>query len=367
MDWFIVLSTVLSIVAVIVSVITLWLAELRGPDISLLSDPRFELSDENFVESQIRQYTPRWLTLRSVPLVFANYGGKAGTILDLEIDFIPTGLFKSFCERFYFDRVLREKPDSPISSVIIEGGDNECLEITLRIVAIEWKEMALAEVLDRNLPFEDMIEKAWESSKDKFRRFCSFLEESSELGKISCTATLTKGRFRTRVARTKLFKDVPVRIHLDGAVPLLRDCLSRWEDQSPTKAELRNELRNDVERLMRELKGHRKTLDIEIGDQNISSSSLRTESWRQINQVSPRYERKIRWFLIGYEAGLKEDLTTLYDHIVDYNRSISSLSSRGEFRTPKHFKDVNAARQKLCSSVEEMINRLSSLYSRHIS
>lgn len=362
------LSLILSIVAIVLSIITLWLTEFRGPNISLLNIPKFEVNDETLSEQQIREYTPRWFHLKPVPFVFANYGGKAGTILDLKLNFFPHNSFKAFFDIFYASIVTYEGDLSP--PITIEESDNQYLKVSPEIRSIEWKKITLAEILDPNLKVDDMVAKALEKSKEKFKGFCDFLENSQELGKVSCTITLTKGRFRTKVTEKKLFENISIANHYVKALSSLRGCLGRWENLKPTKVELLNEVKRDFEGLTRELKENLIILGRTLHEHSISETSkLRVDIWNrlQLQRIWTPYETKIRWFLIKREEGLKEDLTKLYETIVKYNSSIDELMSLGELRTQKHFQSVNAEREKLHSDVEKMWDRLSYLSRRYIS
>ena len=362
MDLALILSIVAIVVSVSMSIITLLLTEFRGPNISLLNDPEFEVNDESFAETPIQDYTPRWFHLKSVPFVFANHGGKSGTILDLKLDFVPHSSFKSFFERF---SLAFEEPGLPVT---IKEGDNQYLKASPYIRTIDWKRIALAEVLDTNLKVDDIVAKALEMSKEKFGRFCDFLDKSQELGKVSYTITLTKGRFRTKVTKEKPFENIAIENHYDGAVSSLRDCLRRWKNLTPTKAELLNEVKRDLEGLIRELKENLIILGRTVGEDILSGASkLRADVWNQLQRIDTVHERKIRWFLINVEEGLKEDLTKLYENTMKYNRSIDELMYLGKIRTQKHFRDINAERENLCSDVEKMWNRLSHLHRRSIS
>lgn len=363
------LSLVLSIVAIVVSVsmsiITLLLTEFRGPNISLLNAPEFDVSDEYFDETQILEYTPRWFKLKPVPFVFTNHGGKSGTIVDLKLDFVPHSSFKGFFERFYSRFEGLRLP------VTIKEGDNQFLKISPTIYTINWKKIALAEVLDRSLKVDDIIEEVLERSKERFRRFCDFLDKSQELGKVSCTITLTKGRFRTKVTKEKLFENITIANQYDKAVSSLRDCLRRWENLRPTKAELLNEVMRGFEQLVGELKGNLLVLANPLSEYDVSHKAqackLRVDGWNQLRHIRTLHDRKIRWFLIKSEEGLDEDLTKLYKNLVKYNSSIDELMSLGELRTPKHFRSINAERENLRSGVEEMWERLCRLHRRSIS
>jgi len=254
MDLSLILSVVAILVSVSTSIITLLLTEFRGPNISLLNDPEFEVSDESFAKTPIRDYTPRWFHLKPISFVFANHGGKSGTIVDLKLDFIPHSSFKCFFDLFYAGMITYEGDLSP--PVTIEEGDNQYLKTSPNIRTIDWKETSLAEVLDPSLKVREIVAKALERSKEKFRGFCDFLEKYQELGKVSCILTLTKGRFRTKVTKKKILENITIANRYDEAISSLRNCLCGWENLNPTKAELLSKIMRDFEQLIVELKGN---------------------------------------------------------------------------------------------------------------
>ena len=369
------LPLILSIIAIVVSVsmsiITLLLTEFRGPNISLLNDPEFAVTDEGFSLIGRQGHTPRWFHLKKVPLVFANHGGKSGTILNLKLDFAPYNSFRCFFHIFYARMVIYEGDLSP--PITIGEGDNECLETSPEICTIDWKKTALAEVLEPNLKIDDIVEKAGEKSKEKFTSFCDFLDESQELGKVSCTITLTKGRFRTKVTEERIFENLPIVNKYNEAVLSLRGLVPKWKNLKPTKAELLNMLIKDREELTKELKGNLSVLakplsgyDIEKGKQ---ACKLRVDKWNQFQRIRDAHERKIRWFLIKSEKELEQKLTKLYKKIMDYNRSIDELILFDELGTHEsvRYRRVNAKKERLHSEVEKMCDRLSHLYRRSIS
>jgi len=350
------------VVSVSISIITLLLTEFHGPNISLLDVPKFEVTDETFNNRYNRKWIPRWFNPKKVPLVFANYGGKAGTIVSLKFEFVPHKAFESFLESGYS---RFEEPSPPI---IIREGDNQDLLLTsLDIRTIDWKKKALAEVLDSKLKIHDMILESLRRSKEKFERFCDFLEESQELGKVTCTIILTKGRFRTKVKSETLFQDVPIKINYVEATSSLRDCLDRWENLSPTKAELLNDLERGLKELTKELLDKLATLENSVSEENINSYQLRVEKWNNLQRSWDSDEEKIRWFLIESEKGLRDDLTKLYQRIIRCDNLIAELRSHGEGRTPEHFNPINIEREELRLEIQTMRKRLSALHKRSIS
>jgi len=360
------LSLILSIVAIAVSVsmsiITLLLTEFHGPNISLLNVPKFEVSDEKFDKELIRKYTPRWLYLHKVPLVFANYGGKAGTIVDLKLNFVPHKAFESFFESCNF---RFEEPSPP---VIIREGDNQDLLLTSpNIRTIDWKKKALAEVLDSSLKINDIVVKSLQRSKEMLERFCDFLEKSQEFGKVTCTIVLTKGRFRTKVKNETLFQDVPIEINYVEATSSLRDCLKRWENLDPTKAKLLDDLERSLKELTRELSEKLATLQDPVSEENINSYQLRVDKWNNLQRFWDYDEEKIRWFLIESEKGLRDDLTKLYQRIIRCDNQIAELRSHGEGRTQEQFKPINIELEELRLEIQTMRKRLSALHKRSIS
>jgi len=362
MDLSLILSMVAIIVSVSVSTVTLLLTEFHGPNISLLSVPKFTINDETFDKSQSQKYIPRWLKPKPVTFVFANYGGKAGTILELNLDFVPHKSFEKFFHESYF------RFEEPALPVIIREGDNQDLILTSpHIRTIDWKKRALAEALDPNLRIKDMIDKSLQRSKEEFERFCDFLEKSQELGEVSCTITLTKGRFRTRMKSEKLFEKAPVENHYSMAIASLRNCLHRWENLDPTKAELLGEVERSLNDILSELKENLKILKNPIDEQNINSYKLRIDHWNLLHRFWDSDEEKIRWFLIESEKDLKEALTKLYERIIKCDNLVAELRSYGEARTQKHFETANIEREKLRLEVDEIAKRLSVLHKLSVS
>lgn len=303
------------------------------------------------------KYTPRWFTVKSNPLVFANYGGKAGTILDLKLDFSPNMALKKSLDEFYSDvRMISERPAVPIT---IEEGDNHCIGLSSDIRTINWKEKSLAEVLDPTSKVNDLISRALDNSKEEFKAFCDSLENSEELGELACTITLTKGRFRTNVTDRIIFQNVKIANRYDRTISSLRECLSRWDELEPRKADLFGKLARDYEEIRKEMQDNLQTLENSIDDSNISKARLRVERWNTLQSVRDLDEKKIRWFLITSETGLEEELRELYKAISGFNDSIDELMRLGEFRTKRHFRGINCRREELHSKAQKTWERLS--------
>jgi hypothetical protein len=240
MDISIVLSIVAIFVSVILSGITLLLTEFRGPNILLLNKKtKFQLINERYSRDRPQEYTPVWLDLKVDSLVFTNSGGRAGTILRTNIVFTPETPLQNFFERFSF----RLEPDLPYT---LEEGDNQHFKVSSEIRTIDWKRAALVAILDPSLKINDMIAMALKNSKEEFRNFCHLLSKSNELGRVSCIAELTKGRFRTRIAEVKQFENLEVKNNQE-VVSLLMDCLLEWENLKPTAAELLNKMERDLD------------------------------------------------------------------------------------------------------------------------
>ena len=370
MDLSIFLSLILSIIAIGISIITLWLTELRGPNISLLNDPEFKTTDESFeLDLESYEYTPKWFNLKSVPLIFANYGGKAGTIVDLMLNFVPNSSFKRFFESFYFHMVIYEgDPSTPIT---IEEGTNQHLKISPQIRTIDWKEEALAEVLNPSLKVEDMVIEALEKSKDNFRSFCNFLEDTKDLGKVTCIITLTTGRFRTKVTSQTLVEEATVKNDYKQTISSLRNCMSKWEQLHDTKVELQNKLTRGIEDLRTELDQNLATLKNPLSEHDVSHKGsaikLRIDNWCRLQQIRDPKEKRIRWFLVESNEELEKELRQLYRKITEYNDAYDELIALGEFRNKKHFDLINAEREKIQGNIEIVKERLSDLQRRYIS
>ena len=310
----------------------------------------------------------KWFALEPATFVFANHGGKSGTITKLEFCFVPHRSFAEFYESFVYHFSSGE-PKYTISSppITIEEGDNQYIDVSSTIYTIDWKEKALVEFLYPNLKLDEIIAKALEKSKERFERFCDYLEKSQEIGRVSCKITLTKGRFSTRITSEKLLENEPVAIHCDKATSSLRSCLRRWENLSPTKTDLSDKMKRDLEDLIRELKDGLKVSEIEVDGGNIDKSRLKVNIWKRVNEIRDSDDRKIRWFLIRLEEGLEEDLRKLYEKIGKYNNTINEALQLGDLRTEKHFRTINVERRRLHSNIEKIVKKAYQLHSKYVS
>lgn len=248
--------------------------------------------------------------------------------------------------------------------VVIKKGEVQHFKAKPSIRTIDWKKAALASILNKRKPtIEDAVSLATEKSKEDFKSFCRFLENSTEFGHFCCTITFTGGRFRTKVKEEFLFKDVKVPISFERPV-FLSNCISRWEILEPVKEQLITELTRDLKEIIKDLKEGLDVIKRPIDEQHLSQASkLRIDAWDRLRKVTYQPERRIRLALIEQEKGLKQDLTELFKHFSKYNRSIDGLMYLGEQRTEKHFQKVNAEREKLIPMTTEMSKRLSKLFS----
>jgi len=300
--------------------------------------------------------------------VFANHGGKSGTITELEFSFVPHESFAHFYEDFYYNFNIGE-PKRTINSppLTIKEGDNQYIDVSSSILTIDWKEETLAEVLDPNLKLDDIVTKAFEKSKERFERFYDFLEKSQEIGKVSCEITLTKGRFTTQIITETLLENEPVAIHCDKSLTSLRNFLQTWENLSPTRVDLLNKMKRDFEDLIKEMKRSSKASEMEVDEGNIDGSRLNVALWNRLNEIRGSDERKIRWFLIRSEEGLEEDLSQLYEKITKYNNTISEALHLGDLKTKRHFQTINTERRRLHSNIEKIIKKVCQLHSKYVS
>jgi hypothetical protein len=366
------LSTLLSIAAIAVSVITLLLTQFQGPDILLINTPEFEVVEytmDNRTRTLIRQlYPPSSIDLESASaaFVFANHGGKSGTILGVNFAFSPESEFGKFFDRFSYSLSSpTEQSSVPGASMptTIEAGGNKAFVASTSIYLVDWKRKALANVLEPGAKIPELIESAALSSRKNFESFCDFLSKSNILGTISCTMRYTKGRFKTRVV-TEPINNVQVDNKTDTG-DFMREFLQVWDNLQPTNTQLFNEMKADIENITRELNRAILELNVEVTVQNLGQR-LNFSAWQQLCMDSGLNSEKIRWFIIRSESGLEQELKELYNSMDAYNSLLDDVAARGELKTAKNFITINEERMKLRTNAQEVVNRLSETYQRLI-
>ncbi len=189
------LADFLSGAAIIVSVVTL-VATFLGPDVDLKNPlPKFEVDYKALNETLKGQKPitfPKTLKLKLKPgtrncLIFANDGGKSGTLHDLWLKF--EGYNPSFFQQEA--TLYLSVPGESLSAKevfsgkqvldVIKSGDNKDYVIeSAEINLVDWKDT------------------------DHFRSFCKFLLEENNIGTIKLAYERTERRFRT-ILKSKIF------------------------------------------------------------------------------------------------------------------------------------------------------------------
>jgi hypothetical protein len=367
MDFSIVLSIVALFVSVILSAVTLLITQFQGPDITLISSPQFEISDDIMVERlkywMLGRYTPNWLESNTTPFVFANHGGKAGTILSIHCQFVPTPDFSEFLNSFRPNfRIVGEQESYPII-ITIEQGDNKTINTQFGFGLIDWKRKALAEVLNPTSRIDDQITVALQRSKQSFAKLCDLISKSERLGTVDCTISFTKGRFRTKVTTQHLLRNAPVQNNLRDAAANLRKFLEVWEKLEPRASELLNETKGELEGIMQELKDDLYVLSTAADEPNILMLRPRMDHWKQFSSAGDSCQEAIRWFLIQCDSKIKESLTKLYDNVERFDSLINTIAGRGAFRTSEDLRTIDEERSKLIPEIQTTLIRLSELHS----
>lgn len=322
---------------------------LKGPDISLLNEPRFKLVDS----SVSTEYIPRVFGLEEVSLVFANYGRKGGSILDIKMDFQPNKEFDEFIESFWESTY----PDVPI---IIKEGENHVLKFKPSLSTIDWKKYYLNKIIEDTNKIEEAVDKSINQGKLLFEKFYSLLKKEKEIGNISCIASLTAGRLNTRIENKVLFKNFTIKNEFKELDKFFQERIDKWDSLKPVRSELINEFRSYPISLTGELKRNLQLLNEYVSEENISRMALHTSSWTNISRLD---YNKVRWFLIEKEKNLKTNISHVYKQIIDYNVIVQEALSLGEFRTQSHIEKINEKRTLLLGIVSNLVSRMDKLLS----
>jgi hypothetical protein len=363
-------ALIISLVALGASLITLWLTELRGPNINLVNNPKFMINDSSFTYLDSSNFTPKWFSCEPVSFLFANYGGKDGTILDLRVDFIPRTSFKAF--NLFSANIQSYSSEVEASSlpITIKEGSNRYLKFSPRIETIDWKQRALVEALKPNLKISEIVELALDKSKDNFRSFCDFLNENRELGTVNCFVTFTKGRFNPKLRDQKIHKNFVIKNECKESLTQLRNCLLKWDELSATRAEMEQKLLQDTKELTKEIQNilynASNVIDEHQVAQNGLSRKLLLDNWVRLRNIKDNDEIKIRWFLIKTDSNLEKQLLVFYESALEFNRLLDSLIVLGETRSLKDFIEINVLREKIKENAYKKMDELRDLQRKFV-
>ena len=299
-----------------------------------------------------------------VSFFFANYGGKDGTISNFKVKFTPNENFKFFKS---FSANLREWETNMENSTLpltIEKGSNRYLKFSLQFHTIDWKETALAEVLNPQLTVRDIVNRALEKSKDTFRDFCGYMETKEELGKVSCTATFTKGRFKTHMRDEEIITDFVVKNECNLSLVTLRRHMEEWEEHSKNRNDLENYLIRDIQCLIKELDNNFRSLanclDFYEFLKQGPTGKVRVNDFENL-ELTQNNERRIRWFIIKTSKDFEDELVAIYDRFKEYNGTIDKIVAQGEVRTKSDIEKLNTERAQLQVDVLKIKDNLAKL------
>jgi hypothetical protein len=381
MDWSIILSITAIIVSVTVSGITLLLTELQGPDVTLVSIPKFEVDYNRMNQKRKEQeqlqnnlFRPVSASFETKPaiFVFANHGKKSGTITALDFKFSPEPNLKYGYHAA--ETKLTLSPKGPDLSAVntpmtIESGANTVFFAITYIHTINWKHMALAETLDSSKTLEETIDDAIRKSRENFADFFEFIVKSPSLGTLSCDITYTKGRFETKIRTKKLFDHELVCNETSEAGSFFADFLKNWEDDYPTRQDLMHSVAYPFERLMEELKTNIQVLGAQITDQNVFNPVyLYTDQWRSLCTKVEPYLEIPQWFLIRSEKNLESELRSLYEDVERYSKLVGMMSVRKNYMSADSAQNalstINKARAELVSKLETAQSHMKQLHAQ---
>ena len=325
--------------------------ELRGPDISLVNkEPRFRLTDKKFTLGE--KYIPDYFALSEVSLIFANYGGKGGAILGIEISFSPARAVKEFIDGFS----CIHSGDLPIA---VKDGETCTMKLRSDIRTKSWKQHNTVKLLEGGHSLQESIDKAIVEGREEFERFCSFLAENREIGEVSCTVSLTAGRVWPKVEDRRVFQKIKVKNEYEKTISLLRKRLQNWDQLEPTRTELVNSFMRGIKDLISELRANLETLGTHVTEGNIAQSKLKIQNWEDFNRE--RYRNEVKWDLIDRETDLKADLERAYKQVLNYNARIQELLYLGDGRTEEHFEKLFIERTVFKVQIEKVLKSLRTL------
>jgi len=351
----IVLTIIISVPALVISLLSLWFSHLKGPDIDLCDVPETELNDwskQELDQSSLSGYVPYGLGLKPMQLVFMNSGNRAGAVIQVTPKFEPNAKF----ETFYRDEWGSVEVNGKGLPTSIKEGDTCIMKLSYRIDVIDWRQDFRNDEIHDISNFKEAFTKSVELDKSHFSEFVNFLRSGESLGNLRISMTHSARKWSGVRTTTREIAKVEVKNRCKNLPEGLKKKLEMWDSASAVNELLRRipevpdqlieKLKENLDRVSRELKrGSFHMLD-DLGDY-----------WRRLYEQ----RRVASRIVFEREKDLKSQLDELSQEIRAYNSELYLVSAAREDVRSERIETLNQKRQKLQPKIKEALSKVEDL------
>jgi len=359
------ITTVISVVAIVISFLTLWFTHLRGMRISV--HPEYELPELS--ANKFKNDIPISLPVK-VNLSVLNSGNRAGIVKDFDLKFIPESNF----ERFYRDiggkffSIKAAETDQSVSTISIKDQDTKLVTFD-GFINLDWRIQIrdpLRTIIIESDNLKTLLEEMLKYKKDLLEEFITFLKGNEKLGDLIISYSYTTERIRRKhIVLPSQFiefkKETPepleVKHSYKKAIELYEKSLENYQLSSHPAEIINKILRriNSLEKIFDEclefLKKPREEANLRIPLNNIL--------W--MNEILNKEDNEIELLTKcrNYKKTIEDDVKPLLDKLLIDDRKVGeAYVAPTEEIKQRSFEEIKRDRVKLREKLEDVSPKL---------
>lgn len=229
LEW---ITAPLALLALTISVLSLWYSSLKGPDIVLCEKPCFVL--EEIPREAFDHYVPHTLSSET-RLLLVNNGTVSG-VLKLNISFEPTIELKPFFDKATFSFTVGvDHHDRTMPPISISEKESCMITVRLSVEFVNWKKYFAHDPVTKDEIHNSLRKVDWEN-KQRFDDFVAVLKPGMDIGKVDIRSNQTARTGlsgKIKMVQRSLADDLSIGVVTEDLTRNFRLSGTKWDTIDP--------------------------------------------------------------------------------------------------------------------------------------
>jgi hypothetical protein len=229
LEW---ITAPLALLALTISVLSLWYSSLKGPDIVLCEKPCFVLGE--IPREAFDHFVPHTL-FSEARLLLVNNGTVSG-VLKLNISFEPTIELKPFFDKATFSfTVGSNQHDRTMPPISISEKESCMIAIRLSVEFVNWKKYFAHDPVTKD-EIHSILRKADWENRQRFDDFSAVLKPGMHIGKVNIRSNQTARTGlsgKIKMVQRSLADDLSIGVVTEDLTRNFRLSGTKWDTNDP--------------------------------------------------------------------------------------------------------------------------------------